>query len=83
MKQFSSVLNILLVLAVAFLYYLHFSSTKKNTAPVTNAPIIKHDTSVSKGIAVAYVELDSLNNNVGFIKQHKKLSSFPRITGFV
>ena len=74
MKQFSSVLNILLVLAVAFLYYLHFSSNKKTTAPpIATVSSIKHDTSVSKGIAVAYVELDSLNNNVGFIKQHKKV----------
>ncbi len=72
MKQFSIVLNLVLLLAVAFLYYLHFKGTKKvaiKSAAVNNSA---HDSLCKKRIVVAYVELDSLNNNVEFIKKRKK-----------
>lgn len=72
MKQFSIVLNLVLVIAVFFLYYLHFSGGKK---AAINSATINHnsrDTSLGKRIVVAYVELDSLNNNVNFIRQRKK-----------
>lgn len=73
MKQFSLVLNIVLVIAVGVLYYLHFSGSPK-PAPVKNV-YVNHagDTSIHNGkMVIAYVELDSLNNNVSFIKQRKK-----------
>ncbi|MEO5891006.1 MAG: OmpH family outer membrane protein [Ferruginibacter sp.] len=72
MKQLSIVLNIVLLIAVAFLYYLHFSGNKKivASAPVVNSHY--HDSTAHKRIVVAYVELDSLNNNVDFIRQRKK-----------
>ncbi len=73
MKQFSNVLNVVLAVAVAVLFYLHFSSGKK---PVVAGNSVTHnmqkDNSTNKGPIVAYVELDSLNNNVTFIKQRKK-----------
>jgi outer membrane protein len=72
MKQFSNVLNIVLILAVAILYYLHFADDKK---AATIAAAVKngiHDTASGKGMVAAYVELDSLNNNVDFIRQRKK-----------
>ena len=71
MKQFSIVFNIILLLAVAFLYYLHFSSDKKPAA----VPVVARQAAVdspAKRIMMAYVELDSLNNNVAFIRQRKK-----------
>jgi outer membrane protein len=71
MKQFSFVLHIVLIIAVAFLYYLHYSGDKK---VAFNSPAVNYnsrDTPVGKRIVVAYVELDSLNNNVYFIKQRK------------
>jgi outer membrane protein len=73
MKQFSLVLNILLVAAVGVLYYLHFSNSKK-LAVTGNAPTgyKQKDSCGDKIPIVAYVELDSLNNNVTFIKQRKK-----------
>jgi len=73
MKQFSLVLNILLVAAVGVLYYLHFSNSKK-LAVTENATVgyKKRDSCGDKIPIVAYVELDSLNNNVTFIKQRKK-----------
>ena len=73
MKQFSLVLNILLVAAVGVLYYLHFSNSR-NLAVTGNAPTgyKQKDSCGDKIPIVAYVELDSLNNNVTFIKQRKK-----------
>ncbi|MEJ7587618.1 MAG: OmpH family outer membrane protein [Ferruginibacter sp.] len=72
MKQISIVLNIVLIISVAFLYYLHFAGRKKTTeysAPVNHSSM---DSTPHEKIVVAYVELDSLNNNVDFIRQRKK-----------
>jgi outer membrane protein len=69
MKQFSLILNIVLLLAVGFLYYLHFkgwhnerkftavdASGKVQSCPASTIPVI------------AYVDQDSLSADVGFIK---------------
>lgn len=71
MKQFSTVLNIVLLAAVAVLYYLHFSGTKKTifTPIATSSP---EKDSCAIGHLIAYVDIDSLNNNVTFIKERKK-----------
>jgi outer membrane protein len=73
MKQFSIVLNIVLLIAVAFLYYLHFKPSEKGKA---HSGIANHNpkdsSSGRKKMLVAYVELDSLYNNVVFIKERKK-----------
>ncbi|CAN5395729.1 hypothetical protein BH11BAC3_BH11BAC3_29250 [soil metagenome] len=71
MKQFSLVLNILLLVAVAVLYFLHFSGQTSGKVKSKGLGVNGCDTSRKK-IVVAYVELDSLNNNVAFIKQRKK-----------
>lgn len=73
MKQFSIVLNLLLVVAVGILYYLHFSG-KPKTKPANSLITagVKDSGSSAGRTIVAYVELDSLNNNVTFIKQRKK-----------
>ena len=71
MKQFSILFNIILLAAVGVLYYLHFSAVKSNTRPrkyLANS----HKDTCSAGPGIAYVELDSLNNNVVFIKERKK-----------
>ena len=70
MKQFSFILNILLLLAVSYLFYLHFSGDKKNNGAGTT--VSKHVDSCLGGPVIAYVDLDSLNNNVGYIRQRKK-----------
>ncbi|MDO9374200.1 MAG: OmpH family outer membrane protein [Bacteroidota bacterium] len=72
MKQFSIVLNIVLLIAVAALYYLHFKGSKKELVKGGTVNPATMDTSTAKRLIVAYVELDSLNNNVTFIKQRKK-----------
>ncbi len=72
MKQFSIVLNVVLVIAVAFLYYLHFSGGKNAGTSGANMNHNSRDTSFGKRMVIAYVELDSLNNNVAFISQRKR-----------
>ena len=72
MKQFSIVLNMVLLLAVGFLYYIHFSHSSNSSSSAGSLNYNFHDSSNCDRISVAYVELDSLNNNVNFIKQRKK-----------
>jgi outer membrane protein len=73
MKNFSLVLNILLFAAVAFLYAKVYSSNKKTTD--NNAAHIK-DTSLlttpPNGNIIAFVELDSLNEKISFIKNKRQ-----------
>jgi len=71
MKQFSILFNIFLLAALGVLYYLHFSTGKTNN-PVRKTLANSHKDTCSAGPGIAYVELDSLNNNVGFIKERKK-----------
>ena len=70
MKQFSTVLNIILLVAVGYLYFLHFSSDKKHS--IASNTVTKHVDSCLGEPIIAYVDLDSLNNNVNFIKQRKQ-----------
>lgn len=74
MKQLSIVLNIVLLIAVSFLYYLHFAGNRKVKGVINAATAhpVNHDTIAGKKTVFAYVELDSLNNNVNFIRQRKK-----------
>lgn len=71
MKQVSIVLNIILLLAVAFLYYLHFSgkrSDHKMDGTTLNKP---GGCSAASIPVIAYVDQDSLSTNVAFIKSKK------------
>jgi len=72
MKQFSLVVNVVLAVAVAILYYLHFKGSKQETSHQVTSNRTVGDSLSGNGIVVAYVELDSLNNNVDFIKKRKK-----------
>ena len=70
MKHFSTVLNVVLLLAVAFLYYHEFSEKKPSVANLA-----KPGNSKNQAIApalIAYVELDSLNEKISFIKEKRK-----------
>jgi len=61
MKNFTLGLNIVLALAVAVLFYLHFSS-KKTVSTVSNS------TAVSGGFRIAYFEMDSIQNQFEYFK---------------
>ncbi len=71
MKQLSILFNIILLAAVGVLYYLHFSTGKPNI-PHRVQSANSHKDTCSAGPGIAYVEIDSLNNNVVFIKERKK-----------
>jgi outer membrane protein len=60
MKQFSTYLNIILAVAVAVLFYLHFKERNNNKA--------NNNQGEAKSVKVAYFELDSIQNNYGFFK---------------
>jgi outer membrane protein len=76
MKQFSTILSLLLLPAVGFLYYLQFKPAKTGSLPLQNslnsvlaAPA--PGTASPNGI-IAYVDLDSIQHNVKFISAQKK-----------
>ncbi len=64
MKNLSLILNGILILAVAHLYYLNFS---KKTA----GPLISPAASASGGAKIAHVNIDSLDANYSWLKEQK------------
>ncbi len=72
MKNLSLVLNIVLLLAVGYLFYYDFSGKKtKDVAEKLNSNLM---VSGNNGYRppLAYLELDSLNNNITYIKERRK-----------
>lgn len=68
MKNASLVLNLVLLVAVAVLFYLHFSSVKKADA-VPPATATNTSGAVHKGdFRIAYFEMDSIQNSFGAVK---------------
>ncbi len=65
MKNFSLVLNVVLLLLVGYLYYVHFSSSKKTAGSTTHQ---LKDSSISHGNKVAYIDLDSLQSRYEYYK---------------
>jgi outer membrane protein len=75
MKQFSTIIQGILLLAVGVLFYLHFKGNKQLMAllPEKNAAsAVKAATTGSVFPLLAYVELDSINEKVGYISKRKK-----------
>jgi outer membrane protein len=71
MRNFSLGLNIILVIAVAFLYY-HAFAGKKSAVSKSSATIHKDGATTSEKPLIAYVDLDSLNARIVFIKEKRK-----------
>jgi len=70
MKNLSLVLNVVLLVAVGILYYLHFSA--KTTKEVKPKAVANHVAETGGRQSIAYVELDSLNENITYIKNKRK-----------
>jgi len=70
MKHFSTVVSIVLLLAVAFLYYNEFSGKKTVVAAVAKKG--EANNNQPEPALIAYVELDSLNEKITFIKEKRK-----------
>lgn len=71
MKSTSVIVHSILFVAVGVLYYLHFST---GVSPQkTNSPVRVADSNpVSHSALIAYVDLDSMNENITFIKNKRK-----------
>jgi outer membrane protein len=68
MKNILLVINIILILLVGYLYYLHFQNGKSKTATeIKTSPAIQQ---VEKS-KVAYIDLDSLQGNYTYYKKIK------------
>ena len=65
MKNFSLIINLVLLILVGYLYYLHFSPSKKSVAFVH----LGKDSAKNHGNKVAYLDLDSLQNNYEYYKK--------------
>lgn len=73
MKNVSVVLNVVLLVAVAVLFYLHFSS-KNNTGSKVKVASSNNGNSASVpdgDFRIAYFEMDSINNSFAFVKDVK------------
>ncbi len=70
-KNFSIVLNLVLILAVAFLYFHIFSGKKTEKAAKAGDSFTSNNPNGQRP-PLAYVELDSLNENITYIKERRK-----------
>jgi len=71
MKNLSITLNIILLVAVGILYYLHFSGGKqKSKTPLIKTTIL-NDSSAGHSL-IAYIELDSMYNQISYISTKRK-----------
>lgn len=71
-KNLSLFINIVLLAAVGYLYYYNFSGKKTHTlSSADDNPKILSNNNYT-GSPIAYVELDSLNENITYIKQKRK-----------
>lgn len=81
MKQLSLIINVVLLVLVGYMYYLYFSSKRPITFIHTNK-----DSSINHGNKVAYIDVDSLQNNYEYYKKikteldHKQTASTDEIT---
>ena len=62
MKNFLAVSNVVLLILVAVLFYLHFSANPKKTVNAVNVP------KGESGFKIAYFEMDSIENNYEYLK---------------
>jgi outer membrane protein len=72
MKHLSLAVNIVLFVAVGILYYLHFSSAKPNEKKKKNQ-ITQLVKSNGNSPLIGYVDLDSLNEHISYIKNNRKI----------
>ncbi len=70
MKNLSLALNAVLLIAVAVLYFLHFSDNKKAVA--APAKVVASTGNTVPQASIGYVDLDSLNENIVYIKTKRK-----------
>lgn len=70
MKNISFAINAILLIAVIVLYVKVFSANKVAKASESQA-IMEHNSSSSVNVPIAFVELDSLNDKINYIKERR------------
>jgi outer membrane protein len=75
MKNFLLPLNIILALAVAVLFYLHFNQ-KSATVDTRAGKDTKDSSAIQRELKIAYVDLDSIQENYNYYKE--KMDEFER-----
>lgn len=71
MKSFLIVVNSLLIIAVCFLYVKFYRNTPTKKIESSNS-VTNQKLDNLKNTSIAFVELDSLNEKIGFIKDRRK-----------
>lgn len=71
MKNLLLAVNIILIVAVGILFYLHFNKKSEmvHSKPIVSGTVIQQNGSQP---LIAYIELDSLNEKISFIKNKRK-----------
>ena len=69
MKNILLTINIILLALVGYLYYLHFHNNKTKALQHKSTAEVNQASSKSK---VAYIDLDSLQNNYGYYQKLKE-----------
>ena len=72
MKNLSLFLNVVLLAAVGYLYYYDFSGKKNGGQSAKPGNTASVNDSTCNRPPIAYVELDSLNENITYIKDKRK-----------
>ena len=72
MKNSSTIINVILIIAVGILFYFHFSDKKQNEKKL-NLPTANVANKSSNSMSIAYFDLDSLNENIAYIKNNRKM----------
>jgi len=69
MKNGFLILNLVLLILVGILFYLHFSSKKSSVSSIPTSKIVSTDGSAP--IRIAYFEMDSIENSFAMVKDVK------------
>ncbi len=72
MRNLSLALNLILLAAVAFLYVKMFSGNKAKPTIASNIKLDSTGVQANKNIGIAFVELDSLNEKINYIKARRQ-----------
>lgn len=84
MKNALLIINVILLLLVGYLYYLHFKDSKPVAVRTSTSSTVAQSQDKSK---VAYIDLDSLQSNYGYYKklktdfEHRQAAANDEITG--
>lgn len=71
MKNILLIINVVLICLVGYLYCLYFNEPKKQDVHSSSPETIKRNGTTAEGSKVAYIDLDSLQNNYTYYKKIK------------